>query len=258
MQILRWPFQQRQWSQKRRAKPNHTAAVDEASLQPYRVAALSVADAQQRDAEAIREAGSRSISMVTDAIASVHIEWDNDVQHIKGHWQASSDLEMLRRHVPPSEDDLVDISDIFEIFDPDGLMQSCNSLTPTLARDRRNAPGYREDASSISHDAQRPYSLHETGASSMWCQSDEQADEHAIGTNNERLEADHDTSKNASAKYQSEAEAVWRRKRMVSLGNRGAPINGRGSFSLAAEAGMTREELALAGYTDCDLSYLVG
>jgi hypothetical protein len=214
-----------------------------------------VADAQQRDAEAIRDAGSPSISMVTDAIASVHIERDNDAQHLKGHWQASS--EMLSWHVPPCEDDLVDISDI---FDTEGLMQSCNSLTTTLARDRRDAPGYRESASSTSHDAQRPYSLRETGASSMWWQSDEQADEHTIGTNNERLEADHDTSKSASTTYQSEAEAAWRRKRMACLGDRGALINGRGSFFLAAataEAGMTTEELALAGYTDCDLSYLV-
>ena len=195
--------------------------------------------------------------MVTDAIASVHIERDNDEQHLKGHWQASSDLEMLRWHVPPCEDNLVDISDI---FDTEGLMQSCNSLTTTLTRDRRDAPGYRESASSTSHDAQRPYSLRETGASSMWWQSDEQADEHTIGTNNERLEADHDTSKSASTTYQSEAEAAWRRKRMACLGDRGALINGRGSFFLAAataEAGMTTEELALAGYTDCDLSYLV-
>lgn len=237
---MRWPFQQRQWSQTRNAKQSRSAA-DVDSLQLYdELYAVGKAEAQQRDAEDIKHA---SLPQATSSAmgASVYMKRDGNIPPSQGRWQSNVDINMLRWHVPPCDDDL--LLDVDGIFDTEGLLQSCNS--PTLF-DKQDPSGSREQVPST-WDAQR---LHPSRESIIWRQGAYGADENVVyGESLDAVEEEETTHQNKPT--------FWR-KRVQQHVDRAAPVHERGFVAAAAaEAAMTKEQLLIRGYTDCDLGYLV-
>jgi hypothetical protein len=244
-QISRWPFQQRAWSEARalreNAMPIPETVVGEGAHEAYDIGALSIADAQSPPEKEV-EKGVQSQT----APASLDVQ-GRRVQH-KQRSQSSAALRMLPWHSMAYDDGLAAMADV---FDTDELMQGCNSLTletggwrvagcPNgrgLQRAPRQCPSPRTDSGGIWHDC-----------------GDELAQQ--------KPEYMDMLSAYASAAEGSEvAQAVPEGPIATRHSSKQTGLTHAASRFLAAtkaEAAMSQLELESLGYTDCDLSYLIG